>query len=80
MTDIESFLPTCEEWKFDCFLLNELSSGMPLSTLGYYLLKKQGLVDKFNIRENKLVAFLKRIEQGYPDNPYHNRIHAADVL
>ena len=53
---------------------------MPLSSFCFYLLKKQGLVNKFNIKESKLINFLKRIEQGYPDNPYHNRIHAADVL
>lgn len=24
--------------------------------------------------------FLTEVEDGYPDNPYHNRTHAADVL
>lgn len=28
----------------------------------------------------RLARFLCRIEEGYPDNPYHSRIHAADVL
>ena len=27
-----------------------------------------------------LCRFLLRIEQGYPCNPYHSRVHAADVL
>ena len=26
------------------------------------------------------MQFLMRVEDGYPSNPYHNRIHAADVL
>ena len=38
------------------------------------------LIDKFNLDEVKLANFLMRVEDGYPNNPYHNRIHAADVL
>lgn len=30
--------------------------------------------------EVKLSRFLRRIEEGYPENPYHNRVHACDVL
>ena len=28
----------------------------------------------------KLARFLRRVEDGYVQNPYHNRTHAADVL
>lgn len=38
------------------------------------------IIDKFQLDEGKLVKFLMRVEEGYPNNPYHNRIHAADVL
>lgn len=27
-----------------------------------------------------LSRFLRRVEDGYPSNPYHNAIHAADVV
>ena len=32
-----------------------------------------GLTTAFDIDEGKLACFLKRIEAGYRDNPYHNR-------
>jgi len=38
------------------------------------------LIDRFQLDEVKLAHFLMRVEDGYPMNPYHNRIHAADVL
>ena len=38
------------------------------------------LIDKFHLDEVKLANFLMKVEEGYPKNPYHNRIHAADVL
>ena len=32
------------------------------------------------MNETKLARFLIHIEEGYPQNPYHCRTHAADVL
>ncbi len=73
-------LQRIDDWQFDAFKLNEVSGGRPLSLLSYALMKHNGLVDKFQMDDHRLVKFLMRIEDGYPNNPYHNRIHAADVL
>ena len=73
-------LQKIDDWQFDAFKLNEVSGGRPLSLLSYALLKHHGLVDTFKMDDHRLVKFLMRIEDGYPNNPYHNRIHAADVL
>ena len=32
------------------------------------------------IDDKKLITFIRLIQDGYEDNPYHNRIHAADVV
>lgn len=73
-------LRTADEWRFDAFALEAASDGRPLSMLAFYLLKRSGLVQSMSLDEAKLAAFLLRIEDGYPNNPYHNRTHAADVL
>mmetsp|Transcript_33690 Transcript_33690/g.81670 ORF Transcript_33690/g.81670 Transcript_33690/m.81670 type:complete len:474 (-) Transcript_33690:139-1560(-) len=38
------------------------------------------LLNQFGISSTKFLAYVRRIEQGYKDNPFHNHIHAADVL
>ena len=68
------------EWQFDSFKLDEVSNGRPLSCLAFYLLKSSSLISSFRLKEARLARFLIAIEDGYPDNPYHSRIHAADVL
>lgn len=73
-------LLSANNWRFDAFALEEASNGRPLSMLAFFLLKRNGLVDSLKMDEHKLAAFLIRVEDGYPDNPYHNRTHAADVL
>ena len=67
-------------WEFNVFELEEASAGHPLSCLRYYLFEKLDLIAHFRLDERKLMAFFMEIEAGYPHNPYHNRVHAADVL
>ena len=68
------------QWDFDSLGFAAETRGRPLSTLGAWVLEKEGLVAQYNLDVRKLCKFLRRVEDGYPDNPYHSRIHAAAVL
>ncbi|KAK9863546.1 hypothetical protein WJX84_008465 [Apatococcus fuscideae] len=67
-------------WNFSVFELADATDNRPLSTLGFYLLKGSGLIHTFHLNEEKLACFLRAIEAGYSDCPYHSRTHAAGVL
>merc|ERR1712078_597684 len=64
-------LESSSGWQFDAFSLERSSNGLPLSTLGFYILTELGLVRRFRIKEKKLMTFLLKIEDGYPNNMYH---------
>ncbi|GBF94222.1 hypothetical protein Rsub_06492 [Raphidocelis subcapitata] len=76
----EQILATSHEWQFDAFALSEATQGHPLSTLAFYMFQREELVSHFGISPLTLARFLRRIEEGYRANPYHNATHAADVL
>lgn len=57
---LEEVLASAYEWQFDAFALNEASQGHPLSTLGYYLFHRQGLIDHFKLKPTNLARFLRR--------------------
>jgi len=80
MEQLDAALASALDWQFDAFALAEASNGHPLSTLGYYLFHKAGLMEHFNLKPVNLARYLRRIEEGYKSNPYHNATHAADVL
>ncbi|MEW5312657.1 MAG: hypothetical protein WDW38_004274 [Sanguina aurantia] len=77
---MEASLGKVDEWRFDAFELSDATQGHPLSALSFWLLQRSSIISTFELDPARLARFLRRVEDGYPDNPYHNRTHAADVL
>ncbi|GFH26406.1 3'5'-cyclic nucleotide phosphodiesterase [Haematococcus lacustris] len=67
-------------WTYDSFALAAASQGHPLSALLYFLLHRSGLMTRFRLNSLMTARFARALEAGYQDQPYHNKIHAADVL
>lgn len=80
MLNVERVLSKSDQWCFDAFELSEVSKGRPLSILTFYFIKQTKLDAKLQLNIDKLLNFIRKIEDWYQDNPYHNRTHAADVL
>lgn len=60
--------------------MDELTVGRSLTFMGLWYLSKFGIIQKYNLSVSTLKAFFSKVENGYKDNPYHNKLHAADVL
>ncbi|CAF3644230.1 unnamed protein product [Rotaria socialis] len=73
---------TINEWTFDVFSVNEFTNGQSLRYVGFELMQRYNLPNKLHISMTALQSFLEQMENGYSKykNPYHNLIHAADVL
>lgn len=80
-SSLKALLSSVSSWDFDVFALSELAKGRPLFYLGLHLFAQYGLVETFNMDIMNLVRFLSMTEKAYHiENPYHNSLHAADVL
>jgi 3',5'-cyclic-nucleotide phosphodiesterase len=81
-----------DEWDFDVFSIQQQMSGDDYATLAhqpnggslylttYALFLRHSCFQKFNLDERLVLNFLSVVEAGYNPNPYHNSMHAADVL
>jgi len=81
-----------DDWDYDVFKLQRTMAGDDHYSLAtqhnggslfmttYALLFKTGLMQKFKLDEQTVVNWISVIEAGYHGNPYHNSMHAADVL
>lgn len=78
--DIIGMFEKVNDWNFDVFKLRDLTDGQTLFITSYTLFVKYDLLRKFSIPEDVLISFLAEIQGGYHTNPYHNSMHAADVL
>ncbi|RXM34471.1 cGMP-inhibited 3',5'-cyclic phosphodiesterase B [Acipenser ruthenus] len=48
--------------------------------VSYTLFQDAGLFEIFKIPTREFMAYFTALENGYRDIPYHNRVHATDVL
>ncbi|XP_078309706.1 cGMP-inhibited 3',5'-cyclic phosphodiesterase 3A-like isoform X2 [Crassostrea virginica] len=68
------------EWDYPVFDLANQCSDTILSKVGYKLFVEVGLFETFRIPVAPFLQYFHALEQGYREKPYHNRIHATDVL
>ncbi|XP_019855180.1 PREDICTED: cAMP-specific 3',5'-cyclic phosphodiesterase 4C-like isoform X1 [Amphimedon queenslandica] len=68
-------------WEFDAFELNFLTLEQPLVVCAYTIFTHRGLFVEFKMSKTNFLNFMVAIENTYwKQNPYHNSIHAADVM
>ena len=76
------FLQHVNDWNFGLFQFSKACHGSPLKFMGYHLLNQYGCCHKYKIPPSLLETLLGHLEVGYHKNgnPYHNNLHATDVL
>eukprot|EP00301_Raphidiophrys_heterophryoidea_P001149 c10568_g1_i1.p1 GENE.c10568_g1_i1~~c10568_g1_i1.p1 ORF type:complete len:898 (-),score=133.74 c10568_g1_i1:459-3152(-) len=77
---IKILLSKIDEWNFPIFELDELSHHHPLYFMALAVFDKRDFFNALGIDRKTFQNFLLVIEANYQPNPYHNAIHAADVL
>ncbi|CAH0482565.1 unnamed protein product [Peronospora belbahrii] len=78
--ELQNLLQSVSLWNFDVFRVHIVSGENALCYIGQHLLGGSPC-QALNIKRNVLVNFLLEIQRGYiSTNPYHNGIHAADVM
>jgi hypothetical protein len=72
-------LGTSANWDFDLCQLEKLTKS-PLRVMTMNCMTKLDLMHKIDFDESKLACFMNEIEKSYPKNPYHNAMHATDIV
>ncbi|XP_069019248.1 cGMP-inhibited 3',5'-cyclic phosphodiesterase 3A isoform X1 [Embiotoca jacksoni] len=83
MEDLEPLMSQLNNWNFPIFNLMERTNGKHgriLSQVSYRLFEDTGLFQTFKIPVKEFMNYFHALENGYRDIPYHNRVHATDVL
>eukprot|EP00095_Tigriopus_kingsejongensis_P004170 maker-scaffold53_size449031-snap-gene-2.12 protein:Tk04170 transcript:maker-scaffold53_size449031-snap-gene-2.12-mRNA-1 annotation:"camp-specific 3 -cyclic isoform f-like isoform x2" len=69
------------DWGLNIFHVNDIASDKGLTVFGYTIFKDRDLMNQFQIPHKTVLAFFMNLEEHYlKDVPYHNSVHAADVL
>ncbi|KAM4592601.1 cGMP-inhibited 3',5'-cyclic phosphodiesterase 3B [Odontesthes bonariensis] len=83
LDDHETLMERMNTWNFQIFDLVDKTGGKTgriLSYVTYTLFKDMCLFEIFKIPVREFMSYFCALESGYRDIPYHNRVHATDVL
>lgn len=83
LEDHEGLMEKIDTWNFQIFDLVDRTGGKTgriLSSVTYTLFQDMCLFEIFKIPEREFMSYFCALESGYRDIPYHNRVHATDVL
>ena len=80
-TEVLTFLrDNISNWDMNIFEVDQLSQGYPLTATAFVIFQTHDLFNKCKIDESTFLHYLGDVENAYRDNPYHNGLHAADVV
>ncbi|KAJ3415184.1 Calcium/calmodulin-dependent 3',5'-cyclic nucleotide phosphodiesterase 1B [Chytridiales sp. JEL 0842] len=69
------------DFNWSVFELNAITEGHCLPTLALHIFERENLFKDLKISQEKFLNFMLAVEKAYHnDLPYHNSLHAADVL
>jgi len=72
-------LACLDTWDYDTLALQEASGGHALLLIGEALFDFHQLHEPCHVDRAVARRFLRALEMGYGNNPYHNAMHGADV-
>eukprot|EP00193_Tetraselmis_chui_P009071 CAMPEP_0177767984 /NCGR_PEP_ID=MMETSP0491_2-20121128/9458_1 /TAXON_ID=63592 /ORGANISM="Tetraselmis chuii, Strain PLY429" /LENGTH=953 /DNA_ID=CAMNT_0019284719 /DNA_START=3442 /DNA_END=6304 /DNA_ORIENTATION=+ len=64
----------------DTFVIKGVAQGRPLTVSAMLIMRKYDLFRSLGLGEKQFARWLIAVEEGYLDVPYHNAVHASDVL
>lgn len=76
----DPLLSRINEWDYPIFELQEQAKEVILSQVCYRVFLEVGLFEVFKIPLQEFLNYFHALECGYREKPYHNRMHAADVV
>ncbi|KAM9408485.1 cGMP-inhibited 3',5'-cyclic phosphodiesterase 3B isoform 2-T2 [Pholidichthys leucotaenia] len=83
LEDHKALMERMNTWNFQIFDLVDKTGGKTgriLSYVTYTLFQDMCLFEIFKIPVREFMMYFCALENGYRDIPYHNRVHATDVL
>ncbi|CAB3411367.1 unnamed protein product [Caenorhabditis bovis] len=78
--DSDPTMDSISDWAFPIFHVAKRYPKTILSRLTYSVFRHADLFRIFKVSPIKFFNYFHALEKGYWEIPYHNRIHAADVL